>query len=418
MRRSGHLAKRAAACHGAAPFACAHFACALLASALTAHAQPANDRCEQAVPIDWSTLPLTTPLVSLSQAAREPEAANPCNAAGFTVWYRFDAPVGARVLIATCAGPSPTTTVPDTTLALYESETGDCTSLSAVWCNDDACAFRSRMTFDVRAGARYYIQAGLSVAGASTPAPWPPDDLLALRVSLEASPPADHWIEREDAGPLPASSQPVNIDAPAAIEGRLAFEGDVDLYALDACDGRALAISTVGLTSIDTQLFLFDASGTGVAMNDDDPRSTSVQSRLTFPAGTLFGRLYLAVTSYNLEPAGPGGEPLWNDAPFRAQRAPDGPDAASPVALWLPSGGFAGQYAVALSGLRRAGACTSDCPPCIADFNGDGGVDGADVQAFFETWEAGATCGDANGDGGVDGGDVERFMLAWEAGGC
>jgi hypothetical protein len=81
-------------------------------------------------------------------------------------------------------------------------------------------------------------------------------------------------------------------------------------------------------------------------------------------------------------------------------------------------GGFAGEYIASLSGLRRASACTPDCPPCTADFNGDGGVDGADVQAFFETWESGSTCGDANGDGGVDGGDVEHFMLAWEAGGC
>lgn len=410
MRRTGDLAGRRVPRHAAALVACA--------ATCSGHAQPANDRCEQAVALDWSAFPLTTPTVSLSQAAREPETANPCVATGFSVWYRFDAAASARVRISTCAADGATTTLPDTTLALYESETGDCSALSAVWCNDDACAFRSRMTFDVRAGVRYYVQAGVFTRSASVPAPSPPDDLLSLRVSLEPPPPPDHWIEREDAGPLPSLSQPVTLESPAAIEGRLAFEGDVDLYSLDACEGRPVEISTVGLTSLDTQLFLFDASGLGVAMNDDDPRSTSVQSRLNFPAGTLSGRLYLAVTSYNLEPAGPDGEPIWNDAPFRAQRTPDGPGAGSPVAQWLASGGFAGDYAVALSGLRRAGACSSDCPPCTADFNGDGGVDGGDVQAFFETWEAGGTCGDTNGDGGVDGGDVERFMLAWEAGGC
>lgn len=56
--------------------------------------------------------------------------------------------------------------------------------------------------------------------------------------------------------------------------------------------------------------------------------------------------------------------------------------------------------------------------PCPADFNMDGGVDGADVQAFFEAWEAGDSSGDVNRDGGVDGGDVEYFFTRWEAGGC
>ena len=208
------------------------------------------------------------------------------------------------------------------------------------------------------------------------------------------------------------------LDRPAALAGRLAFEGDVDVYALDACDGQAVDISTVGLSDIDTQLFLFDASGTGLAMNDDDPLSTSTQSRLHFPAGVLSGRVHLAVTSFNLDPAGPGGLPIWNDAPFRAQRTPDGPESSAVATSWLPAGGFSGEYIVSLAGLRAAGACSSDCPPCVADFNQDGGVDGADLQAFFEAWESGAACGDANGDGGVDGADVERFMLAWEAAAC
>ncbi|MBL9000121.1 MAG: hypothetical protein JNK25_03160 [Phycisphaerae bacterium] len=57
-------------------------------------------------------------------------------------------------------------------------------------------------------------------------------------------------------------------------------------------------------------------------------------------------------------------------------------------------------------------------PPCPADFNQDGGVDGSDVEAFFLVWETGGEFGDVNRDGGVDGGDVEFFFLAWEAGGC
>ncbi|MBL8999641.1 MAG: hypothetical protein JNK25_00730 [Phycisphaerae bacterium] len=55
---------------------------------------------------------------------------------------------------------------------------------------------------------------------------------------------------------------------------------------------------------------------------------------------------------------------------------------------------------------------------CPADFNGDGGVDGSDVEAFFLAWENGDPTADVNLDGGIDGSDVEAFFLAWEAGGC
>ncbi len=55
---------------------------------------------------------------------------------------------------------------------------------------------------------------------------------------------------------------------------------------------------------------------------------------------------------------------------------------------------------------------------CFADFNRDGGIDGADVDAFFAAWEAGEFAADVNRDGGVDGVDVETFFAAWEAGGC
>ncbi|MBL8999958.1 MAG: hypothetical protein JNK25_02335 [Phycisphaerae bacterium] len=57
-------------------------------------------------------------------------------------------------------------------------------------------------------------------------------------------------------------------------------------------------------------------------------------------------------------------------------------------------------------------------PPCIADYNADGGVDGGDVEAFFSDWEQGFAAADVNGDGGVDGADVETFFAAWESGAC
>lgn len=50
------------------------------------------------------------------------------------------------------------------------------------------------------------------------------------------------------------------------------------------------------------------------------------------------------------------------------------------------------------------------------DFNGDGGIDGSDVAAFFEAWETGDAPADVNSDGGIDGSDVEWFFERWEAG--
>jgi len=59
-------------------------------------------------------------------------------------------------------------------------------------------------------------------------------------------------------------------------------------------------------------------------------------------------------------------------------------------------------------------------PPvtCYADFNQDGGIDGADVSAFFAEWEAGNAAADVNQDGGIDGADVQVFIQQWENGGC
>jgi hypothetical protein len=56
--------------------------------------------------------------------------------------------------------------------------------------------------------------------------------------------------------------------------------------------------------------------------------------------------------------------------------------------------------------------------PCPADFNQDGGVDGQDINAFFEAWEQGDSAADVNFDGGVDGQDINAFFEVWEAGGC
>lgn len=55
---------------------------------------------------------------------------------------------------------------------------------------------------------------------------------------------------------------------------------------------------------------------------------------------------------------------------------------------------------------------------CSTDLNSDGGIDGADVQAFFSLWANSQEAGDFNQDGGIDGSDVEAFFLVWQTGDC
>lgn len=54
---------------------------------------------------------------------------------------------------------------------------------------------------------------------------------------------------------------------------------------------------------------------------------------------------------------------------------------------------------------------------CLADFDSNGGIDGADLAAFFAAYESGNTSADVDFNGGVDGADLAAFFAAYE-GGC
>jgi hypothetical protein len=76
----------------------------------------------------------------------------------------------------------------------------------------------------------------------------------------------------------------------------------------------------------------------------------------------------------------------------------------------LPDTGF-GTYALLEPGASIALAYN------FADANADGGVDGADIEFFFEYWSLGNSFADVNGDGGVDGSDIQAFFDLWSVGG-
>lgn len=68
--------------------------------------------------------------------------------------------------------------------------------------------------------------------------------------------------------------------------------------------------------------------------------------------------------------------------------------------------------------VEDTGTCVATCPPCAADFDANGGVDGGDLAAFFAEFEVGGACADVDQNGGVDGGDLGAFFSLFEAGGC
>lgn len=53
---------------------------------------------------------------------------------------------------------------------------------------------------------------------------------------------------------------------------------------------------------------------------------------------------------------------------------------------------------------------------CIADFDEDGGVTGADIAAFFACFEQGLPPADVDRNGGIDGSDIAEFFARYEAG--
>ncbi|MCX5690415.1 MAG: immunoglobulin domain-containing protein [Planctomycetota bacterium] len=92
--------------------------------------------------------------------------------------------------------------------------------------------------------------------------------------------------------------------------------------------------------------------------------------------------------------------------------------ASNALTIQAVSAADAGRYELRIStacGSFTTAAAVLDVS-CPADFNEDGGVDGADVDFFFVAWANGETRADTNFDGGVDGSDVDRFFARWESG--
>jgi len=115
---------------------------------------------------------------------------------------------------------------------------------------------------------------------------------LALASTANALP----WAEIGDAGELPATAQvPVGIGTLTSISGMIDNGADADMFLISVTGIWMFSATTVGLTDLDTQLFLFGSTGLGVLANDDTGGG-GLQS--TLPATALSaGIYYLAIST-------------------------------------------------------------------------------------------------------------------------
>lgn len=194
--------------------------------------------------------------------------------------------------------------------------------------------------------------------------------IMAL-AALSGSALADDWREVGDAGALPPGQVTLGPGALTSITGKLEGQnGDVtdfeDMYCIRIVNPTGFRATTVGGANWDTQLWLFNAGGLGVAFNDD---SSGVQSTLTGQFVPAAGIYHIAITGYNRDAVDASGALLWNNQPFGIERAADGPGAANPIAGWTGSGAT-GDYVISLEG---AEFCRVPAPGAMA-FLGLGGL--------------------------------------------
>jgi hypothetical protein len=208
----------------------------------------------------------------------------------------------------------------------------------------------------------------------------------ATRTSPQSCNPFVGWDEQEngggDAGNLPETAQATGTTACGSALPRIRGQvsaGDADMYAIYIENPTAFNATTVGSSSGDTQLWLFDTNGNGVTFNDDSSGTfQSTISGLNVPSAGIY---YLAVSTFDHDAVDCNGAELWADTPFAVERAPDG-SGSGRVGNWAGGSGSA-NYVVELQG-----ACTAPraAAPDRCQFDGwdeqeNGGGDAGDLPA-------------------------------------
>jgi hypothetical protein len=232
-------------------------------------------------------------------------------------------------------------------------------------------------------------------------------------IALAIVPGAFAAVEQGDAGDLRATANDFGDSALTTIWGSFTDASDADVYRFCLADGGSFSASTVGATTLDTQMFLFDSQGYGIYANDDRNGSRGstlpAQHRFSPSAG---GEYFLAISSYNRDPQSSQGE-IFQDN-FNRFLYPDGVldangfGAAETLIGWngrAPGG--PGLYRITLTGTT---ACVppDTTPPTVDLRSPEDGAhvrQGADVVVDFSCSDEGssglASCDGTTADGAL-----------------
>ncbi len=371
--------------------AAASAAAVLLAS--VAMAQPSNDECHLSNPAFVGDNPFTN-------VGATTDADPDCVFSGSDVWYIFTPPATGTYVIDLCGADF------DTTLTVYL----DCGAFPQE-CNDDFCDLGSQVTVSAFEGLSFFIRvAGFGGDQGS--------GVMHINSNGGGTAQWDEFVNGgSDAGDSIATAQvPVGSGQLLDIGGILETGDTVDMYKITICDpANFSATTTVPATGFeDTQLFLFDASGNGVEMNDDDPFGMGeLTSRLDNSFVTTAGDYYIAVSHYDIDPSNSIPESIWADTPFNVVRAPDGALNGGDITLASWDDTVASTFAY---GIEFTGVCFPGGGGCAADFNGDTVVDFFDYLDFVDAFSAQDPTADFNGDTVIDFFDYLDFVDAFSAG--
>jgi hypothetical protein len=225
------------------------------------------------------------------------------------------------------------------------------------------------------------------------------------------------WVECEEAGDLPAESELTGgLGELSRIDGFLVDPFDVDLYQIRIVDPGDFSAFGRGDPTLDSQLFLLDANGMGIAANDDRTNPPMFDPNAFFaelPSGDLLyrdlepGVYLLAISWFDLDPHHAGLE-MFPDGrnpdrdDWTGVHPPTGPGGPGPLESWEgePLGLDDIPYSIDLTGAGFAVSSEEDCdgipPPtdnCPHVWNPD--------QIDSDTSDA-CQCGDVNGDGSTN----------------
>jgi subtilisin-like proprotein convertase family protein len=439
------------------------------------HLPPAsvNDLCEGATTIpSGGPFPFVASSVEIQGNALAPEAPM-CANAGASVWYRLTPSAPSYFEFTTCASATPQGTVPDTVLAVYESD-GTCGSLQRIACVDDGdCGLRStvRPVLPLDPAKTYFIQ----VASGSTSIP--ADGFSRLQLAVRQLPAVGGCC-------LPTGCEILT-------SSQCSTRGGTFLGVGITCEEGGSYTQSTGsaITSLPQnapRLMLADDGVASVPLGFSFPFYGELHSAVYVSANgfVAFGRaetsplngpipsaqtpngaVYALWTDLDPSVAGagdvrylaetlPDGKRLtvqWTNVPRRGQADANsfqivlhqsgeielryGTITPEPVpgAYTVGIENRAGTSAVSIGGTALAagnrgfrvlleGATTLCCAwradGCFADFNNDTGIDGDDVVQFFSAWEVGAVCADVDDSESVDSDDVVAFFTVWDAAGA